>query len=436
MSRQANTAQLENQPEDAVPEMAGSDIEHAQRARPIPRISIQAFCEDGETAEVLQVAAEDRRLSKTHVSIHMGGVNAAVAHYQENPTPNLIVIESTLEREQMLAELDHLSEFCDAGTRVVLIGHVNDVILYRELLKRGVSEYLVAPITPLQLMESLSNLYNNPDAEPVGSVIAFIGAKGGVGSSTVCHNVGWSLSEQLKTNVIVADLDLAFGTTGLDFNQDPIQGIADALQTPERLDEMLLDRLLTKCTERLSIFAAPVVLDRDFDISADACDVVIDVVRQHVPFVTIDLPHTWTPWVKRVLLQADEIVITAAPDLANLRNTKNLMDLVKASRSNDVPPRLVINMAGMPKRPEISIKDFASALGVEPMAVIEFDCENFGQAANNGQMVEEFSAKAKAAPLFRDLALTLAHRKDMRGTEKKAKPQGGASLLQKLKLRR
>ena len=440
MSRQASATQhgdADAAVEAPAHDVQGADVEHAQRARPIPRISIQAFCEDGDTAEVLQVAAEDRRLSKTHVSIHMGGIRAAVAHYQENPTPNLIVIESSQERSEMLVQLDHLSQFCDAGTRVVVIGHTNDVVLYRELLKRGVSEYLVAPITPLHLMESLSNLYNSPDAEPVGSVIAFIGAKGGVGSSTVCHNVAWSLSEQLKSNVIVADLDLAFGTAGLDFNQDPIQGIADALQSPERLDEMLLDRLLTKCTEKLSIFAAPVVLDRDFDISGDACDVVIDVVRQHVPFVAIDLPHTWSPWVKRVLLQSDEIVITATPDLANLRNTKNLMDLVKASRSNDVPPRLVVNMAGMPKRPEISIKEFTAALGLEPLQVIDFDCENFGQASNNGQMIEEFSSKAKAAPQFRDLAMALAHRKDMK-PDKKVKPQsaGLTPLLQKLKLKR
>ena len=267
----------------------------------------------------------------------MGGAPAAVAHYHESPTPNLIVIETSLPRAQMLAELDRLAQCCDAGTKVVVIGRTNDVVLYRELLKRGVSEYLIAPITPLQLIESLSNLYNNPDTDPVGNVIAFIGAKGGVGSSTVCHNTAWAMSEILKSNVIVADLDLAFGTTGLDFNQDPVQGIAEALQSPERLDEVLLDRLLTKCSEHLSIFAAPVVLDRDYEISADACDLVLDVVRQNVPYVAVDLPHMWTPWVKRVLLQADEIVITAVPDLANLRNAKNLIDLLKQNRTNDGP---------------------------------------------------------------------------------------------------
>jgi pilus assembly protein CpaE len=409
----------------------------APKARPIPRISIQAFCEDPATAEALQIAAGDRRLAKSHVSVHMGGAPAAVAHYLESPTPNLIIVETTLPRAQMLAELDRLAECCDAGTKVAIIGHVNDVILYRELLKRGVSEYLIAPISPLQLIESLSNLYNNPDTDPVGNIIAFIGAKGGVGSSTVCHNAAWAMSEILKTNVVVADLDLAFGTTGLDFNQDPVQGIADALQSPERLDEVLLDRLLTKCSERLSIFAAPVVLDRDYDISADACDIVLDVVRQNVPFVAVDLPHTWTPWVKRVLLHADEIVVTAVPDLANLRNAKNLIDLLKGNRNNDGPPWLVINMAKTPKRPEISVKEFSAALDLTPAQVIEFDSETFGLAANNGQMIEEFSAKSKAAQQFRELAATLAHRKEQKDDKKKTSALSPLTpLLEKLKIKR
>jgi pilus assembly protein CpaE len=222
----------------------------------------------------------------------------------------------------------------------------------------------------------------------------------------------------------------------LDFNQDPVQGIADALQTPERLDEVLLDRLLTKCSERLSIFAAPVVLDRDYDISADACDIVLDIVRQNVPYVAVDLPHTWTPWVKRVLLQADEIVVTAVPDLANLRNAKNLIDLLKQNRNNDGPPRLVMNMVKTPKRPEISVKEFSSALDLEPMQVIEFDSETFGLAANNGQMVEEFAAKAKAAQQFRDLALALAHRPEQKESKRKSSLIPLGPLFEKFKLKR
>ena len=415
-----------------IEEHADGGEQRNDRARPIPRISIQAFCEANETAEALQVAADDRRLAKAHVSVHMGGAQAAVGHYQESPTPNLIIIETITVRSDILGKLDELAEFCDAGTKVVVIGHVNDVLLYRELLKRGVSEYLIAPVAPMQLMESISNLYNDPQSDPVGHVYAFLGAKGGAGSSTVCHNVSWCLSEMLKSNVVIADLDLAFGTAGLDFNQDPVQGIMEALGSPERLDEVLLDRLLTKCSEHLSIFAAPGTLDRDYDLTADSCDIVIDVVRQNVPHVSVDLPHVWTAWSKRILTQADQIVLTAVPDLANLRNAKNLVDLLKQTRNNDTPPHLVINMLGMPKRPEIPVKDFEAALDLKATAVLEFDSETFGQAANNGQMVEELSVKAKAVPGFRDIAMALTGRRAPKVEKKSAL----APLLERLKLKR
>ena len=404
-----------------------------ERARPIPRISIQAFCDNPQMAEVLQVAAEDRRLSKAHVSVHMGGAVAAVAHYQESPTPNLIMIESGLPRGELIAELDRLAESCDAGTKVVVVGQLNDVILYRELLKRGVSEYMVWPVDPLQLMETFSNLYNDPQSDPVGHVYAFVGAKGGTGSSTICHNVGWALSEILKGNVVVTDFDLPFGTAGLDFNQDPVQGLAEAIASPERLDEVLLDRLLTKCSERLSLFAAPVTLDKEFDLTPDACDMVLDVVRQNVPYVAVDLPHIWSAWTKKIVTQADEVVITAAPDLANLRNTKNLVDLLKQTRTHDGLPMLVINTLGMPKRPEIGIKEFCQAVDLKPIAIIDFDAETFGQAANNGQMIEELNPKAKAAQSFRDIAFALTHRKEVRVQKKQS---ALAPLLEKLRLKR
>ena len=415
---------------------SAEEMQSVEKARPIPRISIQIFCENSSTAEAAQVAAEDRRLSKAHISIHMGGAPAAVAHYQEAPTPNLIIIESTLSRQEMLGELDRLAECCDAGTKVIAIGHMNDVILYRELLRRGVAEYLIAPIQPIQLMESISNLYNNPESDPVGSVIAVIGAKGGVGSSTICHNVAWAISEKLKSDVVIGDFDLAFGTAGLDFNQDPIQGVFDALSSPERLDEVLLDRLLTKCSEHLSLFAAPVTLDREYDITAESCDLVLDVVRQNVPFVAVDLPHTWTSWSKRILLQADEVVITAAPDLANLRNAKNLIDLLKAVRTNDGPPHLVINQVGTPKRPEIAAKEFAAALDLEPKAVIEFDPASFGMAANNGMMIEEADPKAKAAAQFNELARILSKRGEGKMKVEPKATSGLGPLLERFKFKR
>lgn len=402
----------------------------ASRARPIPRINIQAFCEDQDTATVIEHAARDRRLAKAHVSVQMGGAEAAVAFYKNASTPNLIIIESLLGRREMLAELDRLAEVCDPGTKVVAIGHINDVLLYRELLHRGVSEYVVAPVNVIQVIEGISAIYTDPETGPVGQVIAFVGAKGGSGSSTVCHNTAFAIALALKSDVVIADFDLPFGTAGLDFNQDPLQGLADALASPERLDEMLLDRLLSRCSDHLSLFAAPSTLDRPYDIDPNSCDTVLDVVRENVPWIAVDVPHLWTAWAKQVVLRADHVVLTAVPDLANLRNAKNLVDQFKSSRPNDRPPILVLNQVGMPRRPEIPVKEFGHALEIEPKVIVDFDAQLFGTAANNGQMIEEVSDKSKAADAFRNLANVLTDR-----TEQKSERQSVlAPILARLRL--
>ena len=378
------------------------------RAKMVPRITIQAFCESEETAGAISGAATDRRLAKAHVTVQMGGARVAMNFYQSAPTPNLIIIESLAERDQLLAELDQLAENCDAGTKVLVIGQFNDVELYRALMQRGVSEYIVSPLESWKVIESISSLYSDPDAGPIGEVVAFIGARGGVGSSTICHNTAWALSRSASANVAISDFDLAFGTAGLDFDQDPVQGIADALSAPDRLDEVMLDRLLTKCSEHLSLFAAPSVLDHVYDLSEMQCAAVIDVVRSSLPWAFVDLPHMWTAWTRMMLIHSDSIVITATPDLASLRNAKNLLDLLKTERRNDKPPHVILNQVNMPRRPEISVADFSRSLGQEVAMVIDFNPQLFGAAANNGQMIAEFEPKARPAGQFSELAYLIA----------------------------
>jgi pilus assembly protein CpaE len=392
------------------PPMPDEESGPAPVMKPVPRITIHAFCDHPETGSVIQRAGEDRRLSKAHLTVHMGGIRAAAEFYQQTATPNLILVESLSGGDELFGHLASLAEVCDAGTKVVVIGHLNDVSIYREMIRQGVNEYLVTPLSPIQIIEAVSRLYVDPDSPPIGRSIAFMGAKGGTGSSTIAHNVGWCISSRMNEDVIITDLDLAFGTAGLDFNHDPAQGIADALMAPERLDDVLLDRLLVKCSDHLSLFAAPAVLDRDLDMDAESFESVLEIVRETVPCVIVDLPHIWSPWTKKLLMSADEIVITATPDLASLRNAKNIIDLAKQTRSNDGLPHLVINQVGVPKRPEIPVKDFAEAIGLEPTLVLPFNPGLFGAAANNGQMIEELDAKNKATEGMRYLAKQLCGR--------------------------
>jgi pilus assembly protein CpaE len=399
--------------ETAAPPLA-PEMGAEEHIAPAPRVSGQAFCETVETAAAVQAASEDRRLAKAHIKIQMGGATAAAEAYNNSPTPNVILIESENRAEELLGSLDRLAEVCDPGTRVVVIGRINDVGFYRELTKRGISDYLISPVGTIDMVRAICGLFSQQDAKPVGRLIAIVGAKGGVGASTVAHNIGFAIAKDLSLASVVTDLDLAFGTAGLDFNQDPPQGIADAVFSPDRIDVNFVDRLLSKCTDHLSLLAAPATLDRVYDFNAEAFDGVLDALRASIPCIVLDVPHQWLAWTKRVLVSADDILVVAGPDLANLRNAKNLVDMLKSARPNDHRPYYCLNQIGVPKRPEISVGDFAKALEDEPLAAIPFEPQLFGTAANNGQMVAEISSAHKTAEMFRQLAQILTGRAEVK----------------------
>src|SRR5262245_62373748 len=405
--------------------------ESAEHIAPAPRVSVQAFCETVETAAAVQAAGEDRRLGRAHLKIQMGGIAAANEAYSTSPTPNVIVIETDGRGNEILTGLDQLANVCDAGTKVIVIGRLNDVVLYRELIRRGVSDYLIAPVGTIDVVRAVCGLFSSPDAKPVGRVIAVIGAKGGVGASTVAHNLAWAVARDLKLDTVVTDLDLAFGTAGLDYNQDPPQGIADAVFSPDRVDSGFIDRLLSKCADHLSLLAAPATLHRAYDVGEEAFDAILDTLRSSVPCIVLDVPHQWSAWAKRLLTGADDILIVAAPDLANLRNAKNLLDLLKAARPNDRRPYYCLNQVGVPKRPEITAADFSKALDFDPIAIIPFEPQVFGTAANNGQMIAEFSPGHRAALMFRALAQALTGRAEM----KKSKSGFLSPIIEKLRKR-
>jgi pilus assembly protein CpaE len=193
--------------------------------------------------------------------------------------------------------------------------------------------------------------------------VAFVGAKGGVGSSTIAHNIAAIASGQFHVDTIVTDLDMAFGTAGLNFNQDPAQGMAEALGSADRIDSTMIERLLTKCSDRLSLLPAPAQVEKALGIDQESLEPIVDAVRGAAPLVILDMPNVWTAWSKHVLTNADDVIITSTPDLASLRNTKNVFDFLTAARPNDKAPLVMLNQVGVQKRPEIPVAEFAKAVG-------------------------------------------------------------------------
>jgi pilus assembly protein CpaE len=401
------------------------DLDHL---RPLPRISIHAFCETEGMYAVMEKLAQDRRMGKVSFRVNQGSITAAANMFSSAPTPNLIILETSASPGAIMEELAPLADVCDPSTKVVLIGRYNDISLYRELIRNGISEYMVAPVAISDIISTVASIFVDPEAEPLGRSIAFIGAKGGVGSSTIAHNIAWGVSTLFSSEVILADLDLAYGTANIDFDQDPAQGIAEAVFAPDRLDDVFLDRLLTKCSERLSLLAAPSLLDRAYDFHQMAFQPILEILQRTAPISVLDIPHVWNEWTRALLADVDEVVIVAAPDLANLRNTKNLFDALKKLRPNDKTPHLVLNQVGMAKRPEITPQDFCQPIEVEPMAIIPFDAVLFGQAANSGRMIGEMDSKSPTAEIMSQIA----HVVTGRATVKKAKKGGLGGILGRL----
>ncbi|WP_455854269.1 AAA family ATPase [Ensifer canadensis] len=389
-----------------------------EQVRPLPRISIHAFCESEAMQRLMERCGQDRRMAKVSLRINSGGIDAAANMFATVSTPNLIILETSTEPRLLLTELAPLAAVCDPSTKVVLVGKHNDIALYRDLIRNGISEYMVAPVSMPDILSAVASIFVDPDAEPLGRSLAFIGAKGGSGSSTVAHNCAWGISNLFSTETILADLDLPYGTANIDFDQDPPTGISEAVFAPERLDEVFLDRLLTKCSEHLSLLAAPSMLDRAYDFEGGAFHPILEILQRSAPVTVLDIPHMWTEWTRAVLGEGDEVVITAVPDLASLRNTKNLLDALKKLRPNDKQPHLILNQVGMPKRPEIAVSEFCESLEIEAAAIIPFDAVLFGNASNSGRMIAEIDKKSAAAETFSQLAHLLTGRASMKKTRR------------------
>jgi len=389
-------------------------------ARLVPRITIQAFCEHSQTAQLVESAAHDRRMSKVALTTHNGGIEGAIETYRSNPTPNLIILETSAGRDEILAQLERLADVCDAATRLIVLGHVNDVVLYRELLKSGVSEYMVLPTNAQAIVAAITDLFVAEGAAPIGRTVAFVAAKGGAGSSTVAHNVSWAISQALRQDVLILDMDLAYGTAGLNFNQDPPTGMADAVAANQKMDQVMFDRLVSKAASHINLLTAPVTLDRTYDFEEREFEQVIELSQKSMPVVVLDMPHVWNAWARYTLATVDEIVIVAEPDLANLRNAKNLADTIKALRPTEKKPCIVLNQVGMPRRPEINVQEFATSIECKLLGQIPFDAQLFGTAANNGQMIAEVAANNKINDIYRAIGMQVTGRASLESAGKAA----------------
>jgi pilus assembly protein CpaE len=376
----------------------------------IHRFSIEAFPQSKETEAALEALTSEREFGKTKLTIHFGGMPRAAKHYVDNPSPQFIIVEENGSSEDIHRGLEALADVVEPGRKVIVIGTVNDVQAYRRLINEGVSEYLVGPVSTADIAAAIVSCLKDASSAPKARVISFLGSRGGVGSSTLAVNSAWALAQANREEVIGIDLDFHFGTMALSLNLDPKQPVFEALTEVDRVDPVLVERFMTEHGPHLSVLSTTGSLKDMAEPSTEAVERLIEICRSTAQYVIIDLPRQWNGWMSSVLLLSDEIVVTANPDLASLRDAKLLFDWLKGRRGSAVN-RLVLNKADVAKKNQLSAKDFQDTLGIAPSMSIPFDPTLFAQLANNGQMVGEGAKSHRLNEQFRQFAQQIGGKK-------------------------
>ncbi len=192
------------------------------------------------------------------------------------------------------AEIGSLAEVCDEGTQVIALGDINDVELYRNLIRHGVQDYLVKPVSAETVAAALSRAERGPNGEAapkIGRLIAVIGARGGVGATTVATNVAWTLAHDHEMRVALVDLDLFFGTCGLALDLELGRGFREALENPARVDSLFIERAMVREGENLFVLSTEEALDGAFSFDPSALTSLIERLRRDFQCVVLDFPR-------------------------------------------------------------------------------------------------------------------------------------------------
>jgi pilus assembly protein CpaE len=350
------------------------------------RLPVMAFV-DAETGRLLQ----DASMLPGRNQIIRGGIAKAIEYLSEQRSPHLLLVDIS-GVDLPLSQIQILADVCEPGTNVIAIGDHNDVALYRDLQEIGVSNYIVKPLTRELLTKALAPKTNSGEigragsALKLGKLVSFIGARGGVGTTTLAANLAWHLANRQSRRVALVDLDLQQGDCALLFNADTTPGFRDALANPLRLDPLLLDRIMTKNGERLFILSGEEPVQDNLQLSPAAIDTLFAVLRSQFHYVIVDVPRIPLPAYRRALEIADRRVIVVDQTMRSMR------DAVRLKKAfGDTPGAeqaiFVLNREGEAGSHGLSQNEIISVLQATPTTTIPFLPKLVTPAAHHATVV-------------------------------------------------
>lgn len=392
-----------------------------------------AFTSNPESAAQLQQFAASKGWPAD--VIHSGDIDTAAEYLKTSPSPEVLMVDVPTA-EGAAASFDKLADVCEPGVKVIASGKVNEYSFYCWLVEMGISSYLLQPLT----VQALEGAYKKATDVPApagaapaaaaevvkGKVIAVVGARGGVGASTVALNLAWLLSHQFQQKTALLDLDPQLGTAALSLDVEPGKGLRDVLQKPERIDSLFLDRVMVRLDETLSILSTEEGIEEQIDTHEQAAVALYKQTRTKYDYIVVDVPRWLNPYTRNALANADQVICVTELSLLALRESVRYLEYIRDSLK--VPaPMFVANRVGVAGKNQMPQGEFEKGLGAKVDFSIPLALEAHA-ASTAGQVLVEAAKNSPAVKALQALATSFVPGSDQQATQKSG---GRFSFLKK-----
>lgn len=397
----------------------------------LPASRVDFFVLDDATAETAQKLSADWRFARVGIQINKSGIEQAIATYTQYASPEVIIIETNDISDNFVAQLGQLAGVCAEGTDAVIIGPTNDVHLYRSLVGMGVRDYLVRPVASDDIVKIIAKALVDKRGLAGSRLVTVIGSKGGAGATSIAQLLAWNVAETQKQKTMLMDAAGSAGSLGIAYGLEPATTFAEAVRVGAAGSDDDMKRVVQTVTEQLTMLVCggdPILSDSP---DVDSFETLVNRIMQKHPVVIMDLSGATTAIQKRMLSRSSHVVLVTTAMLPSLRNCRTLLTEMKHLRASLNEVDLVLNKKGMAAGEELSEKDIAAALDIEPSLVLTYQPKIFATGEATGKPVGQNKA---AADLMRSISKLAAR---VAGTvpvdeEDEGKKDSGIDSLRKL----
>jgi pilus assembly protein CpaE len=386
-----------------------------------------AFAADDATHSALVEFA--RELYLPEEDIVMGGVDAAVDKLSNMQTPEYLFVDLA-DSTSPLEEMGKLSGVCDPGTQVVAMGSINDISLFRDMLSAGIADYLLKPVTSDRLKQAYEAAHVKPASDTAAGVanvqadiIVVMGSRGGVGSSMIATNLAWLLGHEMDKKTALIDLDPYYGNAPMILNMEPGRGLSEALEAPERIDAVFIERTMLKEHDNLMILGAEESMQNEVALDPANIETLLEKIRENFAVVVVDTPRGNMPVIKSAMGMATHIVLVSDFSVSGMRDVIRLAGLANSIAAG-TRQFVIVNHGGGGKS-DVSARDFAATTALEVSCEIVSDSKSVNAALNAGAALPMAASRSAVVKALRAFCATLYEPPDDGESGKKGSFLGG-----------